>query len=416
MNCGKDEAAIQGRIAMRMSRKAIKRRSCGRAPSIALWYYTRRYMTDRELEKILNAIKYVPDEGERDEATRLILKAASESITLERLKAITAKEEKKADFKRVGADKFIKFTKQEINSMPDYLRKLFTINDKIVTYRVTKDGYYQARYRRDGYCIEVASKDFNTMKRKFLDKFAEVERERLNHNYPLFKDFVAEWLKIKRRTVKESTYNSYSNLLNFHVVPRFGKYHVNEITRKEIQEFLFELTDEGKMRTAQKIKVLMTAMFDVICDDYDIKSPMRKIVLSHYEVKKGNAFTKAEEKRIVDFCAANRQFAGNSGVLLLLYTGMRVGEIDSMQFDGKYITCVSEKTRKGRKDVIRKIPLSPMMKRVMPLIDFEQAKAVSRFTIRDALKRIFPDRHVHELRYTFITRANVRVQNGNQEK
>ena len=57
-----------------------------------------------------------------------------------------------------------------------------------------------------------------------------------------------------------------------------------------------------------------------------------------------------------------------------------------------------------------------MLKRVMPLIDLEQAKAVSRFTIRDALKRIFPDRHVHELRYTFITRANVRVQKGNYKK
>ena len=159
------------------------------------------------------------------------------------------------------------------------------------------------------------------------------------------------------------------------------------------------------MRTAQKIKVLMTAMFDIICDDYDIKSPMRKIVLSHYEAKKGNAFTKAEEKQIIDFCAANRQFAGNSALLLLLYTGMRVGEIDSMEYDGKYITCVSEKTRKGRRDVIRKIPLSPILKRVMPLIDLEQAKAVSRYTIRDALKRIYPDRHIHELRYTFITRA-----------
>ncbi len=46
-----------------------------------------------------------------------------------------------------------------------------------------------------------------------------------------------------------------------------------------------------------------------------------------------------------------------------------------------------------------------MLKRVLHLIDFNQAKAVSTFTIRDALKRIFPDRHVHELRYTFITRA-----------
>ena len=328
----------------------------------------RRYMTDKELETILNAIKYVPDESERDEATRLILKAASESITLERLKAITAKEERKTVVKKVGADKFIKFTKQEINSMPDYLRKLFTINDKIVTYRVTKDGYYQARYRRDGYCVEVASKDFNTMKRKFLDKFAEVERERLNHQYPVFKDFIDEWLKIKRRTVKESTYKSYYEIIYTHVVPRFGKLHVNEITRKVVQEFLFNLTDQGKMRTAQKLKVLMTAMFEVICDDYDIKSPMRKIVLSHYEVKKGNAFTKAEEKRIVDFCTRNTQYIAHSAV-------------------------------------IRKIPVSPMLKRVLHLIDFRQTKEVSTFTIRDALKRIFPGRHVHELRYTFITRA-----------
>ena len=91
-------------------------------------------MTDKELETILNAIKYVPDESERDEATRLILKAASESITLERLKAITAKEEKKTTTRKVGAIGSIKFTQKEINSMPDHLRKLFTVNENIVTY------------------------------------------------------------------------------------------------------------------------------------------------------------------------------------------------------------------------------------------------------------------------------------------
>lgn len=362
-------------------------------------------MTDKELETILNAIKYVPDESERDEATRLILKAASESITLERLKAITAKEERKTNVKKVGADKFIKFTKQEINSMPDYLRKLFTLNDKIVTYRVTKDGYYQARYRRDGYCVEVASKDFNTMKRKFLDKFAEVERERLNHKYPVFKDFIDEWLKIKKQTVKESTYKSYCNILNAHILPRLGNFNLNEITRKDIQDFLFEISDQGKMRTAHKIKLILSAVFDVAHEDYGLKTPMTKIVLSHYEVKKGNAFTKAEEKQIVDFCTENTQFAGNSALLILLYTGMRVGELKSLKFDGTYITCESEKTRKGYAKVIRKIPLSPMLKRVLHLIDFKQAIEVSCFTVRDALKRVFPGRHVHELRYTFITRA-----------
>ncbi|MCH5147641.1 MAG: hypothetical protein J1F61_06575 [Clostridiales bacterium] len=43
-------------------------------------------MNDKELQKVLNAIKYIPEERERDEVTQIILKAASESITLERLK------------------------------------------------------------------------------------------------------------------------------------------------------------------------------------------------------------------------------------------------------------------------------------------------------------------------------------------
>lgn len=176
---------------------------------------------------------------------------------------------------------------------------------------------------------------------------------------------------------------------------------------------MFSLTDEGKNRTAQKLKVLMTAIFDVICEDCGLRSPMSKIVLPHYEVKKGNAFTKAEEKRIVDFCRHNPQYAGNSALLILLYTGMRVGELKSMNFDGTWFTCVSEKTRRGHADILRRIPVSPMMARVLPLIDMKQAKSVSKYSVRDALKRIFPERHVHELRYTFITRVKECVQKGN---
>ncbi len=109
-------------------------------------------------------------------------------------------------------------------------------------------------------------------------------------------------------------------------------------------------------------------------EDYGIKTPMAKIVLSHYEVKKGKAFTKAEEKTIIDFCKENPHYAGNSAILTLLYTGMRVGVLETITYDDTFICCESEKTRNG-------------------------------YTIRDALKRIFSDRHIHELRYSFITRA-----------
>lgn len=50
-------------------------------------------------------------------------------------------------------------------------------------------------------------------------------------------------------------------------------------------------------------------------------------------------------------------------MLLLMYTGMRVGELETMDREGNYVYCESEKIRRGRKQVIRKIPISPMLKK-----------------------------------------------------
>ncbi len=124
-----------------------------------------------------------------------------------------------------------------------------------------------------------------------------------------------------------------------------------------------------------------------------------------YETKKGQAFTIEEERQIVEFCKRNPQYKGNSAILLMLYTGMRVGERKTVTYDEKYIYCQSEKVHKGKPVKTRKIPISPMLREVLPMINWELAIHTSNFTVRDALKRIFLNRHTHELRYTFITRA-----------
>ena len=41
----------------------------------------------------------------------------------------------------------------------------------------------------------------------------------------------------------------------------------------------------------------------------------------------------------------------------------------------------------------------------MPHIDFEKAKQTNLNTISTRMKRLLPERHTHELRYNFITRA-----------
>jgi len=361
-------------------------------------------MNDREIAKILDYMKYIPEGDERDDATSLVLKTASESITMERLRSITSKAERKASNGENGSGGTIKFTKKEIASMPDSIKKLFVVEDKIVSYRFIR-GVYQARFRREGYNIEVASKDFGEMKRKFIAKLLQVEKEKEKKKFPLFKDFVADWLKAKQHLVKETTFTGYVNLLNHDILPKFGEMSLNEITRQDVQDFLFAFVEAGKNRTSQKSRQLLSAVFDVVHDDYNIKSPVKNVVLPHYEVEKGKAFTLEEEKTIVDFCRQNPDYYGNDALLVMLYTGMRVGELASINYDGQYVTCVSEKTRKGYADVVRKIPISPMFKRVIDLVNFDKVKMTKRDTIRDGLKRIFPTRHVHEFRYTFISRA-----------
>ena len=367
-------------------------------------------MTDRELNKVLKALEQIPNEKDRTEAIEIVLRAASESITLERLKKISSfREEEK---KKEDGQGYVKFTKKEIESMPDYLKKLFAVNDKIITCRYIK-GMYQARYRRDGFNIEVANKDFGMMKLKFLEKFKKEQEKKEQQEkkenvkiYPTFNEFLEDWLAIKKQTVKPSTYKSYCDITRHNLVPRIGKMRLNEITRKIIQDFLFELTDAGKNRTAHKLKQVLGAIFEVVVDDYpELANPTRKVVLSHYVAKKGSALSKEEEKQLIDYCLDHPHYQANSAILILMYTGMRVGELKSIKYDGTFISCVSEKTRRGHKEVIRKIPVSPMLKKVFSLVDINKAKTISQYSIRDLLKKNFPDRHVHELRYTFITRA-----------
>lgn len=69
------------------------------------------------------------------------------------------------------------------------------------------------------------------------------------------------------------------------------------------------------------------------------------------------------------------------------------------------LTCTTSKTKRGRNEVKRTIPFTPMFKKVLPYVDFDRARGANLNTIHTTIKRLFPAHHTHELRYTFITRA-----------
>lgn len=188
--------------------------------------------------------------------------------------------------------------------------------------------------------------------------------------------------------------------------PTFTKRTLSDITRSDLQTYLFGIIKEGKHRKAEKLALMLNCIFDMVAEYNGKPSPMNKVVVPNYEAKKGSAFNYDEEKTLVNHCIANTDKDTASALLVLLYTGLRRSELKTLKIiDGTWLECETSKERMGKNIVKRQIPFTPMMKRVLPYIDFEKARNVNLNSLNTAMKRIFPNHHLHELRYTFITRC-----------
>ncbi len=256
-----------------------------------------------------------------------------------------------------------------------------------------------------GIDIEVSSKDLTKLKQKFIDKLNHKD-EKSDKKDKTFAEYADEWLNIKKVTTKQSTCNEYIRLLNHDVLPTFGEIKAIEIDRCMLQNFLLTYVQKGVLRTAQKLYLLLRCIFDMIAEDYNIPTPMKKVVVPNYQSKSGTAFTYDEEKQLVNHCIAHLNRDTSHAFLVLLYAGLRRSELASLNMiDGTWLECETSKERMGKNVFKRKVPFTPMMKRMLPFIDFKKAKGVNLSTLQTTMKRLFPNHHSHELRHTFISRC-----------
>ena len=58
----------------------------------------------------------------------------------------------------------------------------------------------------------------------------------------------------------------------------------------------------------------------------------------------------------------------------MMYTGLRRSELSTVVIDDNWISLTTGKQRKGMKEKNRSLPISPMLKRVLPFINVEKLK------------------------------------------
>ncbi len=298
------------------------------------------------------------------------------------------------------------FTEKEIEKLPKHIKLLFKSNRIRATVR-QRNGVYEIRCQFNNNKITASSKILETAKKKFLQKLNEILPPALapTLNNILFSDYAKKWLEIKKRTTKPSTYKDYERSVNVDLIPFFKAKTIISITRDSLQSFLFEMIDQGKNRKAEKLHLVLRCIFDLACSDLAMPSPMAKIVLPKRQQKKGLPLTLEEESKLVNYCLRNEDSASCSALLVLLYFGLRRSELKTLTVKDNELTVITSKTKMGKGEVLRSIPFTPIFKRVLAHVDFEKAKNANVNSVSSALKRVFPSHHLHELRYTFITRC-----------
>ncbi len=300
---------------------------------------------------------------------------------------------------------FLEFTKKELSRMPKFFKTAYKLKGgKTAHIRQKENGTYEIRYRRDGLNLSVSSKNLGEAKERFIQALCTAKTETMSDK-TFFGQYAMQWLEVvKKPQIKENTYSDYLLMFKAHIFPRFGKMRLRDVKPIDVQKLLNGLCDKKTFRIAEKVYVLLNALFAfAVAEDLISKNPLSLIRKPKYETKHGQALTIEEERTFVEKCISSFSPC-RYAFIFLLFTGIRRSEIDSVQISSQWVTVVTSKTRKGAAEKTRKIPISPMLRPFLPFMTRENLSH-KLDTLTRGFSKLMQGRHLHELRHTFITRC-----------
>lgn len=199
------------------------------------------------------------------------------------------------------------------------------------------------------------------------------------------KELLLMWLdNYEKERVKPRTYSRYQSIIELHLLPELGDIVIRKLKRRMIQEFLLKKRKNGNLRNGRdlsstSINLMLTVLsmaFEYAIDmELCENNPCLRLKRAPNDCKKVDSFTLHEQKKIESyfFDSKDRRLFG---ILLGLYSGMRIGELialewDDIDFDKGIIyinkTAYRNKDIKGKWKVYIDKPKTKSSERIIPL-------------------------------------------------
>lgn len=317
-----------------------------------------------------------------------------------------------------------------------------------------KDGRWEARYIK-GYELSGKIKYgfcYGKTYREAKEKVTKCKAAILNgkalpalgsrHRFAFYCD---EWLRLRKPKVKEATYIKYDTVLKKYIKLRLGGCFPLGMTSGLIDSFTKELLFEEELapKTVHDILVVLHGVLKYTATQFPGIFPDLEISYPKECRKEMRVLSHEEQHRFIQYLLEDMD-ACRFGVLLTLFTGMRIGELCALQW-----ACISlqEKTLSvtatlqrlrdtermdvdgARTRIVTGTPKSHTSVRTIPLTEFASALCAKMYPENPAAyvltgtERFMEPRtlqyrlgkytracglegvHFHTLRHTFATRA-----------
>ena len=259
----------------------------------------------------------------------------------------------------------------------------------------------------------------------------------------LYKDFLTFWLEnyVKPDT-KFRTYLRYSQIVRIYVAEKVGDYELSELTPIILQTFITDMLTNGNGRWGAEglapntvnsiVSVLKNSLktaYMLGCVDRQLGDKIKRPKVRERKIE---CFSIREQRKIENAVLTSRKHK-YFGVLLCLYTGLRIGEIVALNWKDidlkKGMLSVNKTCYDTPEGLVFDDPktvhsrrIIPLPRQIMPILREKRKTSKSDFVVSEkgepvsvrSFQRSFElllkrhrieHRGFHALRHTFATRA-----------
>jgi len=227
-----------------------------------------------------------------------------------------------------------------------------------------KDGRWEGRYilsynsEHKAKYAYVYGKTYSEVKKRLLEEKGKEKKINFPPKKSLtYNELLDSWLHSMNLNTKESTQARYAHLIATHIKPQLGAYEVSQLSTEVIENFIEQqlmdgrLDNKGGLSSKTVIDILTVIKSTIEYARYKelpVICNLNRLSIKKKE-KEMRVLSQAEQEALTKILV-NDIDRYKFGVLLSLYTGIRIGELCALQWED---FCISQTTLRIRKTMQR---------------------------------------------------------------